>query len=59
MVHIKRLLAVELGYSYDGTVHIHEHDVALEQKFFHADHPLVRLSLQVIIKTYNNGAILK
>lgn len=41
MVHIKQLLAVELGYSYDGTVHIHEDDVALEQKFFHGDHPLV------------------
>ncbi|KAJ2945931.1 hypothetical protein O0L34_g4848 [Tuta absoluta] len=39
-VHVKTLLSTELGYSNDGTAHIFEADVALEQKYDLGDHPL-------------------
>ncbi|XP_053607485.1 uncharacterized protein LOC128673569 [Plodia interpunctella] len=37
--HVKRLLEVESGRSADGIAHVHQHDVALEQKYFLGDNP--------------------
>ncbi|CAB3224093.1 unnamed protein product [Arctia plantaginis] len=48
--HMKRSYAVEVGKSDDGTVHVHEFDANLEQKFYLADYP------QAIDAVYFNGA---
>ncbi|CAH2037607.1 unnamed protein product, partial [Iphiclides podalirius] len=37
--YVKKLLAVELGHSFDGTEHIHKHDSNLEQKYYLGDYP--------------------
>ncbi|XP_068632007.1 uncharacterized protein [Battus philenor] len=46
---IKRLLAVELGHSSDGTEHVHKHDLDLEQKYNLGD------NLKAVDAVYFNG----
>ncbi|XP_075973431.1 uncharacterized protein LOC142974794 [Anticarsia gemmatalis] len=48
--HLKRSYAVEVGKSCDGTVQVHVHDAALENKYYLGDHP------QAIDAVYFNGA---
>ncbi|XP_028166050.1 uncharacterized protein LOC114356879 [Ostrinia furnacalis] len=39
VAHIKHLMAIELGESSDGTIHIHNDEIRLEEKYFLGDNP--------------------